>query len=648
MQFLSLAAKMAAGRGREILEILPGERDKKTGLYAKSTVLDGKKEKKKEILAPGGPQAGNMLIRLPGPQPAARQAKIDYKRVCTRVAFEIGSEFNRNTLDDSVPIADCQMWETAVTEWLACSPPTNVNRVQSPSGSLPFFCVWESCWTIPLVRDLPFPPPFHSTAPHSPQLTSSALKNSLFREVQISSLTLIMCLVTDVTVGHQVPDGQLAVDMLCHVPFKGRVLETTDSPRPDQVTGCPFRVWPPSLPPYKYLTPKQKKKSRIFVPTRRETIFACSVRRLPNGVPTCCWPVTPFWWCKLLDFAVYVAVSPLYPQHSVTDSHLIHKRAWHDVRFSGVTDLLQDYEPAVNTQDFVTRYDGNTARHARRSDEAQGVRVSVVRIAPSLLDLERTDQEMGITDQCQGSATQVTNISDPGARRAGHGSTPSPLPNPQAYCNTDLQHHAQQTTVAKCYWLFSQQASIPSPPLSPPILNLSYATIFVFPQEEDITLFRKRLVCTRFQLQMIYRSERPAQTLHHRFLFPATYLLYIDNYTRFERNFQIRSNVIFQHAPEYRLRQKKSIGIRFVPSPRKCAVFLFELRELADDRSCLHHFVLRDFSILDALSRNMSTTQMWAYPFSEWSREGLATHDISDWLLHHEKGSLLAGLPVGE
>ncbi|KAJ8893988.1 hypothetical protein PR048_006594 [Dryococelus australis] len=37
----------------------------------------------------------------------------------------------------------------------------------------------------------------------------------------------------------------------------------------------------------------------------------------------------------------------------------------------------------------VQRYNGNTARLARRSDEAPDVRVSVARIAPSLLDLER-------------------------------------------------------------------------------------------------------------------------------------------------------------------------------------------------------------------------------------------------------------------
>ncbi|KAJ8881849.1 hypothetical protein PR048_018335 [Dryococelus australis] len=37
----------------------------------------------------------------------------------------------------------------------------------------------------------------------------------------------------------------------------------------------------------------------------------------------------------------------------------------------------------------IERHDGNTARHARRSEEALGVRVSVARIAPSLLDLGR-------------------------------------------------------------------------------------------------------------------------------------------------------------------------------------------------------------------------------------------------------------------
>ncbi|KAJ8867515.1 hypothetical protein PR048_031317 [Dryococelus australis] len=38
----------------------------------------------------------------------------------------------------------------AVAKRLACSPPTKANRVQSLAGSLPDFCMWESCRTMPL------------------------------------------------------------------------------------------------------------------------------------------------------------------------------------------------------------------------------------------------------------------------------------------------------------------------------------------------------------------------------------------------------------------------------------------------------------------------------------------------------------------
>ncbi|KAJ8878904.1 hypothetical protein PR048_019507, partial [Dryococelus australis] len=74
-----------------------------------------------------------------------------------------------------------------------CSPPTKANRVQSPAGS-PDFRKWESCRMMPLVggfsRDLPFHPPLHSgAAPYSLQSPSSALKTSLLRAAQISSLT---------------------------------------------------------------------------------------------------------------------------------------------------------------------------------------------------------------------------------------------------------------------------------------------------------------------------------------------------------------------------------------------------------------------------------------------------------------------------
>ncbi|KAJ8870875.1 hypothetical protein PR048_027176 [Dryococelus australis] len=53
-----------------------------------------------------------------------------------------------------------------VAERIACSPPTKVNRVHSPAGSLPDFRMWDSCQTLSLAGggfifgDLPFPRPF--------------------------------------------------------------------------------------------------------------------------------------------------------------------------------------------------------------------------------------------------------------------------------------------------------------------------------------------------------------------------------------------------------------------------------------------------------------------------------------------------------
>ncbi|KAJ8881013.1 hypothetical protein PR048_017486 [Dryococelus australis] len=71
--------------------------------------------------------------------------------------------------------------------------PTKAIRVQSPAGS-PDFRMWESCRTMPLVggfsRGSLLSPPFHSAAtPYSPQSPSSALKTSLLKAAQISSLT---------------------------------------------------------------------------------------------------------------------------------------------------------------------------------------------------------------------------------------------------------------------------------------------------------------------------------------------------------------------------------------------------------------------------------------------------------------------------
>ncbi|KAJ8890719.1 hypothetical protein PR048_010228 [Dryococelus australis] len=80
-------------------------------------------------------------------------------------------------------------WEGGIVERLACSPPAKATRIT------PYFRMWDSCRTMPLVggfsRNLPFPPPLHpGAAPYSPQSHVSALKTSMFRAVQISCFSL--------------------------------------------------------------------------------------------------------------------------------------------------------------------------------------------------------------------------------------------------------------------------------------------------------------------------------------------------------------------------------------------------------------------------------------------------------------------------
>ncbi|KAJ8880017.1 hypothetical protein PR048_020639 [Dryococelus australis] len=83
----------------------------------------------------------------------------------------------------------------AVAERLARSPPTKVNRAQSPAASQDFR-KWESCqkvpWSAGFLGDLPLPPPLHSgAAPYSLQPLSSVLKTALLRDSQISSLAAL-------------------------------------------------------------------------------------------------------------------------------------------------------------------------------------------------------------------------------------------------------------------------------------------------------------------------------------------------------------------------------------------------------------------------------------------------------------------------
>ncbi|KAJ8866649.1 hypothetical protein PR048_032510 [Dryococelus australis] len=80
-----------------------------------------------------------------------------------------------------------------VADRLACSPPTKAIRVQSPAGSLRNFACGNRAgrcrWLAGFLGDLLSPLPLHSgAAPFSPQSPSSALKTSMLRAVQISSL----------------------------------------------------------------------------------------------------------------------------------------------------------------------------------------------------------------------------------------------------------------------------------------------------------------------------------------------------------------------------------------------------------------------------------------------------------------------------
>ncbi|KAJ8876098.1 hypothetical protein PR048_024007 [Dryococelus australis] len=86
--------------------------------------------------------------------------------------------------------------EATVAGRLACSPSTKANRVKSPARSLRIFATENRAGRCRcsgggggFLMDLPFPPPFHyGAAPYSHQSPSSALKTSLLRAAQISSL----------------------------------------------------------------------------------------------------------------------------------------------------------------------------------------------------------------------------------------------------------------------------------------------------------------------------------------------------------------------------------------------------------------------------------------------------------------------------
>ncbi|KAJ8869147.1 hypothetical protein PR048_030715 [Dryococelus australis] len=87
------------------------------------------------------------------------------------------------------------LWGAEVAKPLDCSSFTKANRVQSPAGPLPDLRKWESCRTMTLVggflKGSPVSPvlPFRRKLHTHLNSLSSALKTSLLRAAQISSLT---------------------------------------------------------------------------------------------------------------------------------------------------------------------------------------------------------------------------------------------------------------------------------------------------------------------------------------------------------------------------------------------------------------------------------------------------------------------------
>ncbi|KAJ8894547.1 hypothetical protein PR048_007204 [Dryococelus australis] len=99
-----------------------------------------------------------------------------------------------------------------------------------------------------------------------------------------------------------------------------------------------------------------------------------------------------------------------------------------------------------------SRYDGNTARLARRGDEALGVRVSVARIAPSFLDLGRAGPSHSLTRSATVSTTAGTDRSGVVARLlASHIGEPGSIPSGVA-----PRIFACGNRAGRCRWLASK------------------------------------------------------------------------------------------------------------------------------------------------------------------------------------------------
>ncbi|KAJ8872648.1 hypothetical protein PR048_026257 [Dryococelus australis] len=276
-----------------------------------------------------------------------------------------------------------------VAERLACSLPTKANRVQSPECPTPDFRMWESCRTMPLVG---------GSSRESP--ASSALS---FR---------CCCILTSISL-----IGSQDLDVKCRERGVGRA--ENSSSHIEMCRGCVFgRVvlcWSglcdSGISPVTW-QPKAKyaELGRDIPPPPPQTFSAQvpptplpSVTPLPRQVnhPTPPPPFPGLGYARRSWLPESRCNPPSYPLSPCSSQGpAIDGGGWSP---AGLLSSIECNTPLVATKQWQEKrrrdgigggrtqdHDGNTARLARRSVDALGVRVRVARIAPSLLDLGST------------------------------------------------------------------------------------------------------------------------------------------------------------------------------------------------------------------------------------------------------------------
>ncbi|KAJ8880924.1 hypothetical protein PR048_017397 [Dryococelus australis] len=241
---------------------------------------------------------------------------------------------------DKVSTFEINLRKTAVAERLARSPPTKANRVQSPTGPPDFR------WSAGFLGDLQFPRPFIPGPLHTP--IALIVSQDLAPIPHLRSK-------------HRSPARNSANKESFAARSGQSYTRSVPEPRTDQlangyINGTAAYRRPMAGVKQAYTTSWSLACSRKI--TR--------VLHVPTIQQVCLGGVA----CYLLSRA-----NRDFPSKNV-------------LLLTTTTKYQRDL---LNTPRRRERHDGNTAHLARRSDEALGVRVSVARIAPSLLDLEREE-----------------------------------------------------------------------------------------------------------------------------------------------------------------------------------------------------------------------------------------------------------------